>query len=623
MRYFADFETTVPKSGEDLKDGKFTETRVWAAAIGPIGGSEEDIMYFNNIRDFLDYCVKIPDRVPEIYFHNLKFDGAFILHYLLSNKFGVKRGKQRLSNNQLKACIGDGLYYSLKVCYKKKSILFKDSLKVLPFTEEQIGKSFKTKYQKLVGTIDYSKDRPIGYEMDAIEKKYLTNDLMIMMEALKHLEDRGMLERLTIGTLCLEDYSAGLIKQGYQFERLFPQLTGQEYNDIKPSYKGGWCYCKNERSYLKDVKGNTYDVNSLYPWSMHSLSDDELNKYKELFPDVKYLQHYYPYGFGEKTTDTDEIFENMEDKLFIINFNCNIKVKKDHLPFLQKKDMGIFSKKDNVFIIEENDINITLTSPAWELMFEQYDVEILDINYCYFFKKGLGLFDYYIDKWYSEKRKSEIDKNPVMRQISKLYLNNLGGKFGTSVVSNTGIPCMDEENNTVRISPESCVKENVYLPVACFMTDYARCLTVRSAQINYGNFYYADTDSIHIIGEAKNIFVGKELGEWKNESTWDKARFIRQKTYCEHIIKDNGEDIEPFWNIKACGCPDSTKERLLYKVEIFEPLKKDKNDNILNEKRSDDEIMERFDFGLIESGKLTSKMFPGGKILYDSTFSIT
>ena len=75
-----------------------------------------------------------------------------------------------------------------------------------------------------------------------------------------------------------------------------------------------------------------------------------------------------------------------------------------------------------------------------------------------------------------------------------------------------------------------------------------------------------------------------------------------------------GDIIGSKWEF--CGCKDP------YKVELFEPLNKDENDNILNEKRTDDEIMERFDYGLIESGKLTSKMFPGGKILYDSTFTL-
>ena len=621
MRYFSDFETTVPKSEEEFKNGEFIATHVWAAAIGPIGGSEDDIKYFNNIKSYLDYCSELPERCPEIYFHNLKFDSSFILSFLLENNFDVKRGKQKISNNELKTCIGDGMYYSLRICYNKKTIIFKDSLKILPFSEEQIGKSFKTKYQKLVGSIDYSKKRPIGYEMDEIEKKYLKNDMMIMMEALQHLETQGMLENLTIGTNCMEDYKNELSKIGIKFNKFFPQLKKEEYSDIKPSYKGGWCYCKNERIKLKNVKGNTYDVNSLYPWSMHSLSEEELKKYKEIFPNVEYLQHWYPWGFGEKETDIEIISERMKKDLFIINFNCNIKVKKEHLPFLQKKEMSIFSKKDNIFITNEKNINLTLTNVAWELMFEQYDVEILDINFCYFFHRVLKIFDSYIDKWYNKKRESEINKNPVMRQISKLYLNNLGGKFGTSAIGNTGIPYLDEEG-VLKISNESCSKESVYLPVAAFMTDYARCLTVRSAQINYDIFQYSDTDSIHLTGEAEKIFVGSELGEWKNESTWDQARFIRQKTYCEHIIRENGEDCKPFWNIKACGCPENAKTRLLYKVEIFEPLKKDKDDNILNERRTDEEILDRFDYGLIESGKLISKSFHGGKILYDSTFSI-
>lgn len=621
MRYFSDFETTVPRSEESLKDGTFTETRVWAAALGPIGGKEEDIKYFNNIKDYLDYLVELPERCPEIYFHNLKFDSSFILSFLLNHNFKTKTGKQKVSNNELKTCIGDDMFYSLRICYKKKTIIFKDSLKVLPFSEEQIGKSFKTKCQKLVGSIDYSKERPKGYEMDEIEKKYLKNDMMIMMEALSHLETMGMLENLTIGTNCMLDFTCELEKMGHKFNRIFPTLSNESYGEIKPAYKGGWCYCKNEGIKLDNVEGNTYDVNSLYPWSMHSLSEEELEKYKKIFPNVEYLQHWYPYGIGEKVTDIEIISEKMKDKLFIINFNCNIKIKKDHLPFLQKKNQSLHSTKDNIFITNEKNINLTLTNVAYELMFEQYDVEILDINYAYFFNKVLRIFDTYIDKWYNKKLEAEKEKNPVMRQISKLYLNNLGGKFGTNVIGNSGVPYMDE-NNILKISNESCTKKSVYLPVAAFMTDYARCLTVRSSQINYDNFCYSDTDSIHLIGKAKNIFIGKDLGEWKNESTWSKARFIRQKTYCEYITKENGENCENYWNIKACGCPQSTKERLLYKVELFEPLKKDENDNILNERRTDEEILDRFEVGLIESGKLTSKMFPGGRILYDSTFSI-
>ena len=92
MKYFSDFETTVPRREEDLKDGTFTETRVWAAALGPIGGKEEDIKYFNNIKDYSDYLLELPERCPEVYVHNLKFDSTFIVSFLLTHNFKTTTG---------------------------------------------------------------------------------------------------------------------------------------------------------------------------------------------------------------------------------------------------------------------------------------------------------------------------------------------------------------------------------------------------------------------------------------------------------------------------------------------------------------------------------------------------
>ena len=67
----ADFETTV------FKDQQYTE--VWAAATVTLG--TEDVHVFHSIDDLFDYyCMENESMV--IYFHNLKFDGHFILYYL-------------------------------------------------------------------------------------------------------------------------------------------------------------------------------------------------------------------------------------------------------------------------------------------------------------------------------------------------------------------------------------------------------------------------------------------------------------------------------------------------------------------------------------------------------------
>ena len=70
--YCADFETTVYENQ--------TYTEVWAAAIVPLGSSEVTILH--SITDFFRHLYK-QNKDMMIYFHNLKFDGTFILNFLL------------------------------------------------------------------------------------------------------------------------------------------------------------------------------------------------------------------------------------------------------------------------------------------------------------------------------------------------------------------------------------------------------------------------------------------------------------------------------------------------------------------------------------------------------------
>lgn len=89
----------------------------------------------------------------------------------------------------------------------------------------------------------------------------------------------------------------------------------------------------------------------------------------------------------------------------------------------------------------------------------------------------------------------------------------------------------------------------IYIPVGSFITSYAREKTIRTSQAikdysikKYGidKYIYSDTDSIHTtlsIEECKQFCEIDDyiLGYWKHESTFTKARFIRQKCYIEEI----------------------------------------------------------------------------------------
>ena len=67
--YTADFETTTDE----------TDCRVWAFAVCDVD-SPEDYLVGNSIEGFMEWCRQHANC--ELYFHNLGFDGAFILDYL-------------------------------------------------------------------------------------------------------------------------------------------------------------------------------------------------------------------------------------------------------------------------------------------------------------------------------------------------------------------------------------------------------------------------------------------------------------------------------------------------------------------------------------------------------------
>lgn len=73
-RYCADFETTT--ESEDC--------RVWAYSVTEIGNTEF-FKYGTTIESFMKLMKNHNDST--FYFHNLKFDGEFIMNYLFRNGF--------------------------------------------------------------------------------------------------------------------------------------------------------------------------------------------------------------------------------------------------------------------------------------------------------------------------------------------------------------------------------------------------------------------------------------------------------------------------------------------------------------------------------------------------------
>lgn len=640
-RYFVgDFETSV-------YEGQ-TDTEVWAS--GSCELFTENVSIFTSIDEQFAYYYSLKSDII-VYYHNLKFDGSFILDYLLIKEkykqaFIIDKDQnyhwvsdKDMPRHSLKYSISDmGQWYQIVLHTKNGNrIVFQDSLKLLPFSLKRIGESFKTKHKKL--EIEYEGERHAFGKITDEEKRYLTNDLLVIKEALEimHQEEHT---KLTIGSCCLSEYKR-IIKTSTNpnipgdWDEMFPNLyrqklinfpekTAGEY--IHKSYKGGWTYVVPEKSNKLFFNGVTADVNSLYPSVMSSESGN-----------------YYPIGLPHfwKGEIPDQALK--DNRYYFVQIETEFYLKDGYLPFIQiKNDLlyksteclktsCVWDKEKNCWY--KNRVTLTLTMTDYELIKEHYDlVKCKIISGCWFYS-SIGIFDEYIEKY----KKIKLTSKGALRELAKLFLNNLYGKMASSTDSSFKIAKVDG-NKLYFITQKENDKEPGYIPIGSAITSYARNFTIRHAQKNYHGpdkpgFIYADTDSIHCdLTEEELIDIKVHPVNfccWKVESYWDKAIFVRPKTYIEHITHEDGIAIEkPYHQVKCAGMPDRCKELLKMSFDEVKPDKKiiekmkpeeidfliDKNGNVIKRGYTD------FKKGLSVPGKLRPFRMPGGILLVDTPY---
>lgn len=509
MKFTADFETTT-----DTED-----CRVWAYCICNIDNWKEKI-YGNCIEDFLSWCEFNPDNT--LYFHNLKFDGEFILSYLLKNGWTHTTERKFYRKKEFSTLISDkGMFYSIKLCFgKERYITIYDSLKIIPFSVEQVADTFGLPISKL--EIDYKEKREKGHQLTQIEKDYVSNDVEIMARALKVLFDEG-LNQITQGSNALHDYKR--MTGAKRFKKLFPP-PAYDY-DVRQAYRGGFTYVNPAFQNKELGKGIVLDVNSLYPWVMHDC----------------------PLPYGEGIFFNDKYEQDNLYNLYVQMLTCEFELKEGYIPTLQIKNSLAFVPTQYLSSSKGEEVTLCLTSVDLKLFFEHYNVFNITYHSGWKFKSTVGLFTDYIDKWVTIKNESTLNGNKGMRQLAKLMLNALYGKFALNPNVQSKIPYLEEGIVKYRLG-EKELRTPLYIPIGVFVTAHARFKTISSAQKVFHRFAYADTDSLHLIGteipEGLEVDPVK-LGAWKLESKFSRAKFIRQKTYIEDI---NGE-----LNITCAGMP--------------------------------------------------------------------
>ncbi len=119
------------------------------------------------------------------------------------------------------------------------------------------------------------------------------------------------------------------------------------------------------------------------------------------------------------------------------------------------------------------------------------------------------------------------------KYIAKRYLNSPYGKTGMKIERINKIPIGRDEDGKIKYATETTTAEAKYVPYASFVCAQARKKTIETAQAEYDHFIYADTDSVHLIGEAESDIEVHEtkLGAWKLEGEFEYGKYLRPKTY--------------------------------------------------------------------------------------------
>lgn len=527
------------------------------------------------------------------YFHNLKFDGAFILDWLFRNGYTHVEGwKTKLKEKEFKTIISDkNMFYAFKIKYKKNiTIGIYDSLKIIPFRVKEISKAFGLKKEK--GEIDYHIYRSEKHNITDEEYKYIRNDCEIVGESLNILFSQG-LKKMTQGSNALDNFKKTLPNK---FEKIFPPLSPTVDEELRPAYRGGVAYVNPRFKGIDIGKGTVYDKNSMYPWAMKT----------QLMP------------YGEEIHYEGKYVEDKLYPLYIQKIRCMFTIKPDHMPMIQiKSGYGGFVPTEYVESSGDEEVTLTLTSVDLKLFLDQYDVHYIEYVEGWKFKGTIGLFDNYINYWYEVKEKASRENNKGMRTLAKLMLNALYGKFATSLEVVSKIPYYSHDEQKVKYrssEPES--KEGIYLPLACFITSYARNDLVRGIQKNFKNFIYCDTDSMHFKGTGEPLGIeidDYKLGAWSLETRFLRARFLRAKCYIEEVqesLKKPTKQYRPYLKLRKLN--KRLKPLLKLKVTCAGmPYECHKH-----------VTWENFNYRVKYEGKKRFKVVPIGAILVDTPFEI-
>lgn len=610
---FSDFETCFDVnelkliSEENIKNNGVikrdrylnVESRVYLCGW-TIGNTQQEVLdnfhQSEDINEFLNFITSFLEdngsnddyKIMRLYFHNMNYDMAFMIHHLLSQRF--------LSTCSV-SVIGkeDKLYsFSLTDDETGKKVEILDSYNIIRVRLakfKQFG-SIRKREDLLEKSMDIIRD--IDHVADESEKEYHRHDVLTMaFNVLEYFSDKTF--HITSSSFAFKEFRKHLRQKDlekyfnftiegyipeYNLQRLqnynFTSLIHKEqphifiYEVLERMYKGGQTF--NNPRYMYQLLDNVkvIDANSLYPFSLISCKIPYISNL-----DSKIKRKYFYSKKREvfKANSIDEIndyISNREeidvpiierDYMLMYTFKCHIKLKKGigfspvTRGFCEEVINMISYIDDNSRAIKEAEVIFSGTEydiKNWLLYYDIKDFEL--VNYFIFDiikGKDLKLFQSIINEWaeLKEKYSSKEHYNDLLKGRYKLFLNSLTGKFGEKIRGKKTMVNRKGEFEYV----DSEIVNGRCITVILSLISFSRLYMSKNILKNPDRYVYTDTDSIALLDVSdeyinENFEIDdKKLGCFKIEKVFKQAVYVKPKCY---VGLDENNKIVP----TVAGC---------------------------------------------------------------------
>lgn len=572
--YVCDFETNTMntkffKENNDFKVLAFS-TRNW---------DNSEIVSGTNIDDWWNHLLGKKTSLV-VYFHNLKFDGDFILKFWRKKGYSINNfGKQ---DNSFKVFRNGMRIYYMEFMYlvdgEYVTITLRCSFMILSNSVEALGKSLGISKHLDTDGDDFYDVEPEN-DLSKYPKRfveYMENDTEIVRQSLINFENMinsietiknykrytpnfNVYDNITISSITktLMKIYVDIFKQAHNFNKDtdFLELDIETYRKVEPFFRGGWTQINDnylgEPVFIK--KGNMYDVKSAYPYQM-TMS--------------------LPYG---KVLEEKPEGEYVEFKTVHIN---KAKIKKEYynLPIM----INWHFTGESRYVRELKNFTCFYIKEEWDVICKVYD---LDIEWeSEFYMKSAPFLKHYASEIYAEKEKYDFEGNKAFKQATKILINSGYGslamreRFNSFIyIDKNELEMLNKEDNYTigkgrfkknykyEYTSELGVIDDVH-KLGVFVdsadvltgTNKAAAATITARQrvylwyfildVGVEHFCYSDTDSV-LFGNVTDKMLekikkheGNKLGDWEIENKQNIAWFGTWGAK-KYILLDNDKNV--------------------------------------------------------------------------------